>query len=156
LGEVLQLIAHRANRFGSSEGENSPKKIIEAIDDGYDVEIDVWYDGSIKFGHDKPIYNVDLTWMLLISNKLWCHAKNLQALNFLIENDFNCFYHDKDPCTLTSKNYVWSFPDTEIINKTIIVMPEKFRTKQDISKAYGICTDFPNLVKSNLNIFKLP
>ena len=43
------LISHRGNLNGPNEDrENSPYYIMEAIDDGYDVEVDLWWvDGKV-------------------------------------------------------------------------------------------------------------
>ena len=74
------LISHRGNIDGKlSEYENNPNYILAAIDLGYDVEIDVWFiDGKFMLGHDEPTHEVD--YKFLMNEKLWCHAKNLDAL----------------------------------------------------------------------------
>ncbi len=58
----MKLIAHRGNTQGPNpERENSPEYIEEALNAGYDVEVDVWYDcATEKFwlGHDEPQYDV--------------------------------------------------------------------------------------------------
>ena len=74
------LISHRGNINGkNSDRENSIEYIEEALDMGYNVEIDVWViDNKFYLGHDNPLYEVDF--LFLINNKLWCHAKNLEAL----------------------------------------------------------------------------
>ena len=42
------LIAHRGNLFGKSEEENHPDFIDQALLQGFDVEIDLWYkNGSL-------------------------------------------------------------------------------------------------------------
>ena len=69
-------ISHRGNLEGKNpERENHPIYIIEALSQGYDVEIDVWYvDRSFFLGHDAPQYKVDTKF--LQNANLWCHAKN--------------------------------------------------------------------------------
>lgn len=69
----------------NKEKENSPEYILEAITHGYDVEVDVWVDenGSILLGHDRPQYNVESEFIK--HEKIWCHAKNSEALFFLKE-----------------------------------------------------------------------
>ena len=74
------LISHRGNLNGASAYENHPEYIQEALNQGFDVEIDVWWidDTGFWLGHDKPQYLVDEYY--LENPKLWCHAKNLEAL----------------------------------------------------------------------------
>ena len=51
------LISHRGNIMGPNpEQENHPDYIREALNIGYDVEIDVWYTDKFMLGHDKPQY----------------------------------------------------------------------------------------------------
>jgi len=55
-------IAHRGNTRGPKpELENSPEYISKAIEDGFEVEIDIWFqDGEGFFlGHDYPKYKID-------------------------------------------------------------------------------------------------
>src|SRR5690606_41780184 len=73
----MKLIAHRGNFKGMFiDLENSPQYIDQALDLGYEAEIDVWYvDGNFVLGHDNPQYPTDETWLLKRRDKLWCHAK---------------------------------------------------------------------------------
>ena len=73
-------ISHRGNLNGKSDRENQPDYIEEALAQGFDVEIDVWWVGnSFYLGHDGPIYKIELKWLLDRTSKLWCHAKNGEA-----------------------------------------------------------------------------
>ena len=67
------LIAHRGNINGKvPELENSPDYINAAISNGYDVEVDVWFqDDEFYLGHDFPQYKTSVEY--LRNNKLWCH-----------------------------------------------------------------------------------
>ena len=55
----MKLISHRGNLNGpNKERENHPDYIWEALQAGYEVEIDVWWvDGKFKLGHDEPQYD---------------------------------------------------------------------------------------------------
>ena len=70
----MKLIAHRGNINGPNpERENSPDYIKEALDKGFDVEIDVWkINGSYFLGHDAPEYRIEFGF--LMNDRLWCHA----------------------------------------------------------------------------------
>ena len=137
-------ISHRANLNGpntASHGENHPRSIQNAIKQNYDVEIDVWFiNGEYVLGHDYPQYKMDIE--QLRNNRLWCHAKNLEALHKLMDENIHCFFHNIDDATITSLGWVWTYPGKTIIgNRSIAVMPEKIND-YDFNKAGGVCSDF--------------
>ena len=51
----MKLISHRGNINGKHEGfENNPNYIDTAIEQGYDVEVDIWFISETFFlGHDE-------------------------------------------------------------------------------------------------------
>jgi glycerophosphoryl diester phosphodiesterase len=137
----MKIISHRGNLNGpNSITENSILAISAALHKGFDVEIDVWFkNGKWYLGHDKPTYIVDKSF--LENKKLWCHAKNLDALNLMLKNNkIHCFWHQNDDFTLTSKNYIWTYPDKDTRDNSIIVLIKKQKIPK---KTFGICTDFP-------------
>jgi glycerophosphoryl diester phosphodiesterase len=137
------LIAHRGNTNGRFESwENEPTYIDKAIKEGFDVEIDVWYkDNMLWLGHDKPDYGVDFIWLIDRISKLWIHCKNVEAVEFFseVEYDFNFFWHQEDTLTLTSHKYIWAYPGKQPITNSIAVMPEI--SNDNVSKCLGICSD---------------
>jgi hypothetical protein len=138
---TIKLISHRGNIDGPNKKlENSPNYIGEALNYGFDVEIDVWFiDGNYFLGHDEPQYPIPEEF--LQNEKLWCHAKNLQALEQMLLNPkIHCFWHQNDTVTLTSRNIVWSFPGTKAIKGSICVLPD---VASSISEnCIGVCSDF--------------
>lgn len=133
------LISHRGNIDGKSEKENHPDYIQEALELGYDVEIDVWYTDSFYLGHDEPTYKIDENF--LENNRLWCHAKNEKALEKMLSNkNIHCFWHQEDDYTITSKNFVWVYPNKKLVANSICVLPEIYNS--DISGSIGICSDY--------------
>lgn len=139
----MKIISHRGNLDGPNRNkENSTSAIISALNYGFDVEIDVWNkNGKWYLGHDEPTYKIDEKF--LENNKLWCHAKNLDALNLMLKNNkIHCFWHQNDDYTITSKNYIWTYPKKDVREKSITVLIEK---KDKPKKCFGICTDFPLL-----------
>lgn len=149
-----KLIAHRGNLHGSDKGrENSPSYIIEAVNAGFDVEVDVWYtDDKLYLGHDTPDYKVDLEFLKM--SQLWCHAKSVKTLNFLLENGINCFFHSTDDATLTSRGLIWLFPGIRpVSHNSIIVMPEQANyDKHELLSSYAICTDKVDHYENILNL----
>ena len=94
-------IAHRGNLYGKDPTrENKPEYILKAISKGFDVEVDVWYeDQSWYLGHDEPIYKIGKDF--LVSEMLWCHAKNKQALYQMSKlKDVHYFWHQEDNYTI--------------------------------------------------------
>lgn len=141
----MKIIAHRGNLEGPSQNENSFDKLYLALDQGFDIEIDVWFkNNNFYLGHDHPefkIHHNDIN--LLESSKTWTHAKCLKTASELNKNKkINFFFHENDKMTLTSKNYIWMFPNTQIIERAVVVLPENYKNI-NLDWAFGICTDFP-------------
>jgi hypothetical protein len=137
----MLIISHRGNLDGREEKlENSPEYIESALYHGFDVEIDVWYLGdSYYLGHDEPKHKVYKDFLL--NGRLWCHAKNIEALQKMIEEGIHCFWHENDKLTLTSKKIPWCFPGT-YLETGITVMKDKQIPPYKIK---GMCTDYPLL-----------
>tara|TARA_B100000686_G_scaffold354186_1_gene463125 strand:- start:12749 stop:13165 length:417 start_codon:yes stop_codon:yes gene_type:complete len=131
------LISHRGNLNGKSDRENQPDYIEEALAQGFDVEIDVWdIFGSYFLGHDEPKYLVKKDF--LKNDGLWCHAKNIQGLYSMLEDNIHCFWHQEDDVTLTSEGYMWTYPGKDLTKNSIAVLPDN---KPDVEVA-GVCSDF--------------
>lgn len=138
------MISHRGNINGRLEiSENEPNYIDLAISRGYDIEVDVWYEyDALWLGHDRPDYVVDLIWLRDRIEKLWIHCKNIDAVVYFKECDFefNYFWHQEDDLTLTSKKFIWAYPGKQPIHNSIAVMPEI--NDDDVSECLGICSDY--------------
>ena len=109
----MKLISHRGNLMGKiPEKENTPNYIDAAISSGFDVEVDLWFnDGKFFLGHDLPENEIEISWIRERSEKLWIHAKNSGALENLMETDLHYFFHVDDMATITSKGFVWVYPE---------------------------------------------
>ncbi len=140
---MLRLISHRGNLNGPNPDlENIPSYIQEALDRGFDVEIDVWVSGSsIYLGHDSPENKITLDWILKRGEKLWIHCKNTPALIYLKDyEDLNVFWHQEDTVTLTSHGFVWAYPGNQPIKNSIAVLPEIY--DDAVNGCYGVCSDY--------------
>ena len=150
----MYIISHRGNLNGPNDPrENSPELILEVLAMGFHAEVDVWYkDEKFFLGHDSPDYEIELEF--LVNNQLWCHAKNIECLERLLKNkNINCFFHDSDDVTLTSKNYIWTFPNKLLTESSICVMPEIAEySDSDLRICKGICTDYPIEYKERLKL----
>lgn len=135
------LISHRGNINGRNPDlENHPDYIQKALDLGYHVEVDVWYvNDKWYLGHDEPQYEINQNF--LKNGSIWCHAKNLEALNNMVYKSFIHFWHQNDDYTITSNAYIWTYPNKQLLENCIAVLPELY-PDWDISKAIGICSDY--------------
>ena len=98
----LNFILHRVNR---------PDVISYTIEKyGMDCEVDVWgINDELFLGHDGPEYRVSYEFLDNHKDHLWLHAKNFTALSRL--QHLNVFFHKDDDFTLTSKGYIWKYPE---------------------------------------------
>ena len=148
----MKLIAHRGNINGPNPlEENRPEYIEKAIELGYDVEIDIRYEPNVDglyLGHDDSQYVVNWLWLSKYKENLWIHCKNIESLSeFSLEsNGYNYFWHQEDDYTLTSKNYIWTYPGTTYKKNSVVVMPGWEKSvnwhKLKASNCYAICSDY--------------
>jgi hypothetical protein len=136
----MKIISHRGNVIGPCDLENHPKHIQELLNKKIDCEIDVWYlNKKFYLGHDLGQYEINLSF--LRQEGLWCHAKNLNALQVMLSNNINCFWHENDDFTLTSNGFIWTFMNKPICEKSIIVDNSANWIKNNYN-CYGVCTDY--------------
>ena len=135
----LKIISHRGLLNGPDESvENNPKYILNTINIGFDIEIDVRViNGVIYLGHDTPDYNVDISFF---NKNMWIHCKNLEAVDIMSKTDLNWFWHDVDKLTLTSKGFIWCYPNVYVQNGITVI---KQKPEQIQDNVLGICTDYP-------------
>jgi hypothetical protein len=135
----MKLISHRGNTNGPSNLQNHPDQIEKVLSLGFDCEIDLWFNDNKYFlGHDYPQFEVDEEFLEL--DRLWIHCKNLAALeNCPIGSNY--FWHQDDDRTLTSKGYIWTFPNQKVGKKSIIVDNDK-NWKSKNYDCFGVCSDY--------------
>jgi len=139
------IIAHRGLLEGpNKQMENHPIRIEKAIDENFNVEVDIRVIEDRYFlGHDTPDFEVGEEWLKYIAPFSWFHCKNVDAMLKLRSVDFqyiNYFWHEEDTLTLTSKGYMWVYPGKQPIKGSIAVMPELHN--DEVSQCFGICTDY--------------
>lgn len=141
----MRLIAHRGNYKGKDEArENSIPHLLDAIDQGYDVETDIYYQKGFWFlGHDFPKYPVSREFLERLSPYTWFHAKNYITFCELLNNRFHCFFHGQDEYALTSNRIIWAYSGKYISNEyaSVAVMPESCPGYEVPSNIYGVCSD---------------
>jgi hypothetical protein len=143
----LIKIAHRGNVDGPSEAENQPAYILDAIAQGYDVEVDIWFvGGTLWLGHDYAQYQIDYTFLSKIADKSWFHCKNKEALSYFRDSlsSLNYFWHESDKYTLTSTGYIWVYPGESAPDRGVIVDLDLSNLEAYKHTAYAVCTDYPS------------
>ena len=143
-------IAHRGLFEGPDKHrENDPDQILLALELGYEAEIDLRVsENKLFLGHDEPQYEIKEDW--LEGKKLWVHAKNKEALQWLYGKKLNYFWHEEDHYTITSMGYIWAHPKSLLFDQCIMVMPEHVditlsNTVNVVCK--GICSDYIHKIK---------
>lgn len=139
-------IAHRGNINGVNlELENSPEYLLNAINKGFDVEVDIWLeDGNMYLGHDRPQYLISPDFFYKIRDHAWFHCKNLNMLNHFVKfhPTARFFWHQQDDFTLTSNNYIWTYPNKNITENSIIVYLNEHKEVKFYPKPFAICSDY--------------
>lgn len=142
----MKYIAHRGLFNGPDVNlENRPEQIKVALAKRYDCEIDVWKIKDEWFlGHDRPDYKVN-EWFLH-QQGLWLHCKNLDALYGLTNTHLNYFWHQEDDFTLTSRQYIWTYPGKHLTKNSIAVQPEArdewWEWTLSCKDIAGVCTKY--------------
>lgn len=146
------FISHRGNINGPNpKFENKPSYIIDALNGGFDVEIDVWYDKGWWLGHDMPQYETSKRWIEDRQDKLWIHCKNIESVYKFNDGDQkywlkppNYFWHQTDDCVLTSHRYIWTYPGKPLTKLSVAVLPETVScyTLKDLHNCWAVCSDY--------------
>lgn len=142
----IKLIAHRGLVNGPNKLlENNPDTIMSALAQGFDCEVDLWViDDELYLGHDAPQYKI--TEQFLKQSGLWIHCKHLPALAYCQDDvKLNYFWHENDSYTLTSRGYIWAFPEKALTKWSVMLMPEwhdpAFEKIKD-ANCFAICSDY--------------
>lgn len=149
----MKLIAHRGLINGPNQDiENHPDQVESTIGQGFDCEVDLWFEDSrFYLGHDTPQYPIDKDFLIKHKKHLWIHAKNLTALYWLTttKDFFNYFWHQEDDFVVTSKGFIWTYPGKALTDRSVMVMPEWNNPElHNINKiCYGICSDFVSKIQ---------
>ena len=142
------LIAHRGLTEGPDVNlENRPEQIELTLSQGFHCEIDVWRKkDEWILGHDRPDYKVDEKF--IGRQGLWLHCKNLDALLELSTRpiQYEYFWHQEDDFTLTSGQYIWTYPGKELTRNSIAVQPEArpdwWTWTKSCKNIAGVCTKY--------------
>jgi hypothetical protein len=149
------LLSHRGNLVGRNQTfENHPNYISAAIRKGFQCEIDIWSINDMLYsGHDGPRYAISKSWLFARKRKLYIHAKNVDALKFVHDCGFACFWQDKDDFAIVNNGTIMchskilhKVPDME---QFIAVLPDMKRYFYDRHNT-GICSDHIQYVAESI------
>jgi len=143
----MRWILHRGNNAGPNSVENAPPELIKLLDDGFELEVDLWYTNSkLYLGHDFPQYEIDESF--LEQNGLWIHCKDAATLEYMNTKKkyLHYFYHTDEDYVLTSKGYIWCYVGKPALEGSVIVMSEKsihsYSWSELVSKNCLVCSDY--------------
>ena len=143
----MRWILHRGNSAGPNSVENNPTELIKLLNNGFELEVDLWYTSSkLYLGHDFPQYQIDESF--LDSSGLWIHCKDAITLEYMNTKKryLHYFYHTDEDYVLTSKGYIWCYIGKPALENSVIVMPEKsvhtYSWDELVSKNCIICSDY--------------
>jgi hypothetical protein len=141
-------ILHRGLYAGPDHDiENREEHLWKQLNDGWDVECDLWRDasGAWWLGHDGPQYPVQNSDALLHHPRAWIHCKNLEALRACVHGSgYTYFSHDVDNAVLTSTGHIWAYPGNIVPGQmSVCVMPERNGFMlEDILSVGAVCSDY--------------
>ena len=152
----MKIISHRGNTCGpDSKKENTPAYIDKALEEGFDVEIDLRkIKDTFYLGHDKPLNEVSFEWLENRKKYLWIHTKNFNAFESLLEisRGFIFFYYTCEPLVLVSNGKIWCHRINEITYPANCIVPLLSKSslqENNQTKWFGVCTDYPLYFKQN-------
>lgn len=140
----MDMISHRGNVNGKNiEKENSLEYLLEALDEGFDIEFDVWFvDNNFYIGSNQPKQLIDYSF--LQGKRKWINCKNPEAFFMLYDDpSVHCFYLDDNKYTLTNCKYI--ITTGKICKDAICLLPEcseKKYTSEELESCAGICSDY--------------
>ena len=97
------------------------------------------HEEQLFLGHDRPDFLISPEW--LEGKPLWCHAKNVEALRWLLDHNMHCFWHENDSYTITSKGYIWCYPGWTAKGGIMVLKNSDFRSYITNTDLLGICSD---------------
>lgn len=173
---MSEFVAHRG-LYNMDYPENSPDAILNTLNRGYDVEVDIRYhEKRFYMGHDTPDYLLPLD-VLLASQQnkttVYFHAKDALTY-FKFErilatelNNFNyldLFYHTTEDFVMTAKHKAWIHPSFSGLDfsatsnlKTIKVITNKDGLEKEF-RNYTTCVlcvdDVANAVEAKIAWWK--
>ncbi len=152
------IISHRGNLYGpQTANENSRESIIETIENGFCIEIDLWklHVGQLWIGDKKPEYRIFHQELDKHRNKMYINCKNEEASEYCFDHKYRWFKDSGPIFTLNGDSWIHAnLPESTSIEDVdynkIIFLPEQSDRKDMNPLPFGlsdwhVCTDYPIL-----------
>ncbi len=153
-GLDLMFIAHRGNVDGiDKQRGNTEAYVLDALAQGYHTEVDVWCrENRFYLGHDGPTQEIEVDFLLQAG--IWCHAKDPQTMQELIDTGVHCFFQAEDDVALTSHGFLWTHSRCGVVTPRSILTIVEFDESRidDVWAAAGICSDHVAQYKASLEV----
>ena len=140
----MRLISNKGNISGVSENENNPEQIQNAIDNGYEVKVNLWLkDNKLYTGNNEAEHLFSLEFLETNHSKLWLQCHDIELIKRFSEIDplglkINYFWIDNGNVVRTSKG-VWIVRENEPFDGCVYLNPEI--NELDYSKCLGLISD---------------
>jgi hypothetical protein len=142
------FVAHRGLTNGpSKEHENNIHTLRQCVQNGHHAECDIWYvNYQLFLGHDSP--TVPISFADICSPYLWLHAKNKDALDYLLHKRnkegyaIRIFWHTDEDYIFTTELDCIVFPGKDLLQDSVFMMPESTTFLDRAKFAHTVCSDY--------------
>jgi hypothetical protein len=141
----MKLISNAGNLFGLTDNANKPEHIEAAINQGFDVKVDLWLkDKKLYLGDFEPEYKLEIDFLEKHHHKLWLHCHDLDIIEKFHDLDpmgtnLNYFYLTCENLVRTSKwyNIMWN---AKPIKGCVFMNPERY-SEYEFSQCFGLISN---------------
>lgn len=137
----MKFISYRGNIDGPRPvWENNPQYVDIALQYGYYVFLDVWYEeGQFYLGSNVKQYPIFESF--LEKDKYICYPRTWETFDKLLRNEhIHTLWHDIDYYTITNRGWVWAHEHAENYSENTIIT--NFGDMDDIPNVAGICSNY--------------
>jgi len=145
----MKFISHRGNIDGVRPAfENNPQYVDIALQYGYYVFIDVWYDsGNFWLGNKVKQYSIFEGF--LEQEKYICNPKDWKTFDKLFSNEhIHTLWNDIDYYTITSKGWVWAHEHAEDYSENSIIT--HFNDMDVVPGVAGVCSNYIRSIREKI------
>ena len=145
----MKFISFRGNIDGARPAfENNPQYIDIALQYGYYVFIDVWYEKD-QFWLGNKVKQYPIFEGFLEQENYICNPKTWQTFDKLFGNEhIHTLWNDIDYYTITNRGWMWAHEHAENYSENTIIT--HFDDMQDIPNVAGICSNYIRNIKQTI------
>lgn len=137
----MKFISYRGNIDGPRRAfENNPQYVDIALQYGYYVFIDVWYEED-RFWLGSDVKQYPIFEGFLEQEKYICNPRSWEAFDKLFNNKhIHTLWHDIDYYTITNKGWMWAHEHAENYSKNTVIT--HFNDMDDVPDVFGVCSNY--------------